>query len=118
MIHPGNHRFKNSVDYRTHHLTDTSKKHDRIVSTCIGKMEMHMTVQMKPYTFNPFHSISVIGLLKIFKLSCDTIDVHEGAAMWLFYFVMNKIASVVLNANLSADGRDTKHSRSATRKTK
>lgn len=72
-----------------------------------------MTVQMKHYTSNPFQPISVIGLSKIFKLACDTDGVHENAAMWLFYFFMNKTASAALDARLTTKRADKKHCRAA-----
>lgn len=117
MNHPVNHHSKKTVSYRTYLLVETSTKYNRTVSNCIAKMAKRMTVQMKPHTFNPLNSISTIGFVNSFKLACDASGAHEGAAMWLFYFFMNKTSSAVLNAGFIADTTGKKHSRSNSGKT-
>lgn len=42
---------------------------------------------MKFYTVDAFGRIYVITFLTIFTLECDTSQVHEGAAIWLFNFL-------------------------------
>lgn len=69
-----------------------------------------MTALMKSHIFNPFGSILIIGFLNR-KVICNTDIVHEGTSMWLFHFFMNKTASAVVNARLSANGAVKKHSR-------
>lgn len=76
-----------------------------------------LTGQIKPHVFNPFDSILIIGMLKIFKLGCYFKGVHEAAAMQLFHFVTNSSASAVLNARLSAERTVKKRSRSTGAKT-
>lgn len=61
-------------------------------------MEKRMTAETMPHKFNHFDSISIIGFLKNFKLACHTNGMHEGAAMWLFHFFINKTVSTVQNA--------------------
>lgn len=62
-----------------------------------------MTVQMKPHTFNCFGTNSIVDFQKHFKLRYDIDSVHQDEVIRLFHFFMNKIASVVINARLSAD---------------
>lgn len=77
-----------------------------------------MSAQMKPHSFGPCDPISVTGFLKSFELACDTNRVHEGTAVCLFHLFMNKTASAVLNAHLSAERSDKKNSRLVSGKTK
>lgn len=77
-----------------------------------------MTAQRKSPTFDPLNPISILGFLNSFKLACDANGNHEGTAMWLFHFSINKSASKVLNARLSADHTNEKVSRKTTVKSK
>lgn len=110
MTHPVIHCFKMAVDYRTYRLANTSMKYDRSISEYILKRAKHMNMQMKPHTFNPFDKILTTRFLKNLKLNCNTDYVQEGAVMRLFHFIMNKMASTVLNARLSSESTDLKHS--------
>lgn len=81
-------------------------------------MVKRTTAQMKPRTFNLFDPISIIEFVKNFELASDTNEVHECAAMSLFDFLMNKTASAVLNAQISAEHTDKQHSQPASGKTR
>lgn len=40
------------------------------------------------------------------KLECDTNEIHEGTAMWLFHFLMKKLASSTLHMRLASKQKD------------
>lgn len=67
-------------------------------------MRKRTTAQMEPPTLSSLHPISITSFLKIFKLTCDTSEVHRGASMWLFYVFMERSCSLCY-ARLSADSR-------------
>lgn len=71
--------------------------------------DKRMSAQTKLHDFTGFTPISPIGLLKNFKIVCDTSDIYEGAALWLFHFIMNRTASTVLNACLCAERTSDKY---------
>lgn len=73
-------------------------------------MSKRMSAQMKIHTFSSFHLIFIIEVLEILKLAGGTIEVRKSAVMWLSHFFVNKNASVVLNAHLSAEYFDETHS--------
>lgn len=64
---------------------------------------------MKPHTFNPFHPISIIAILKNFILACEKNGVHKGVATCLFHFFINKTAFASLKACLSAGDTNTSY---------
>lgn len=81
-------------------------------------MAKRMTAQINPHPFNPFNPIWIISFLKYFKLVWDTNGVHKGVAVWQINFFMNKTASAVLYARLSADSIGKKYSQFASGKTR
>lgn len=74
-------RLKEAVDYGKFRLEDASPKYNTTVSKNVAKMAKRMTALMKPHTFDPFHLISILVILKNFKLACSTSGIQEGAAM-------------------------------------
>lgn len=110
--------FKKAVGYHTYLLVDTIAEYDRLFSNYIAKMAKRLPAQMKPHTFHPFGLMSIIGLLKNFELAWDTNEVHKDATRWLSNFFMNKTASIVLGARLSAERTEKKNSRPASGKTR
>lgn len=82
----------------------------------IAKMTKSMTAQLQPHTVHNFDPISIIGSLRI-SSSSMTERVYT-AAVWLFYFFLNKSACAVLNVFLSAIWTDIKYRRSDSGKTK
>lgn len=61
---------------------------------------------MNSHNFNHFDHTLIIGFWENFKQVCDTNDVHDGTAMWLFHFFIDRIPSAVLNAHLGAESTD------------
>lgn len=97
-IRPVSYRFKVAVEYQTYLLGNIFLTYDRTVLKNVGEMAKRMTNQIKSYIVDPFDPILILGFLKNFKLAYDTNSIHEGATVWLSYFLMNKSASAVLNA--------------------
>lgn len=49
---------------------------------------------MKEHMFDSASFISMIGFLTTFKLGCDAIRIHEGAAMWVMpHFVSERVVA-------------------------
>lgn len=94
--------FKDAVEYRTYRLDNQYTLYDHTVSKNIAKMSKRFSTQMKPHTFDPFDTISIIGFLFNFQLACDTDGIHEGAAIKLFHFFMKKSASSALHTKLTS----------------
>lgn len=66
-------------------------------------MEENLKLQMKAnFSTKVVPPISVLGFFAIFKLVCDTNNIHEGAAMWLLPFFVNNTFSITLNSLISA----------------
>lgn len=53
-------------------------------------MSKQIPAQMKTHTFDPFNLISSMRFFCSFKIACDTNEIHDGAAMWIFHFYMKK----------------------------
>lgn len=90
VVHLVNSRFKKTVDHYTYRQADSLTKYARSVSKFVAKMAEWMIAQIISHTLNLFDGISTVGFLKTFKLVCETNEVYEDAAMWLFYILINK----------------------------
>lgn len=44
-----------------------------------------MNIQMKSTVFNPLDPITILTFVQNFETTYDSNEIHEGAAMWLFY---------------------------------
>lgn len=97
---------------------DISKKYNWLFSKFITKTEKPMTAQMNGHAFSLLDPITVIRVLKKFKLASDINGVHKGAATRLFHFSMNKTVFAVLNARLSAERTEKIYSWSANGRTR
>lgn len=51
-----------------------------------------MDVQMKLPMFSSSGPISILSFLQNFETACESSVIHEGAATWLFYYMMNDSA--------------------------
>lgn len=49
---------------------------------------------MQPRLLDSLKSISIVEIFKNFKFVCDTKRMHEGAAMWILNFFLNKLMIV------------------------
>lgn len=58
--------------------------------------------QMKPHIFNWFYSISFQRLLNSFSFASKPIRIQMVSNIWIFFFLMMKLPSVILNIELSA----------------
>lgn len=110
--------LEEAVDYRAYRRANSSSKIDREVSRNVTKRPKRMMVQMNSLSFHLFDPISIRGFLKIFELVCATTGTYEGAAMRRLYVSMNRPASAVLNAWLSADSGNKNSFRKTTVKSK
>lgn len=90
------------VDCQTHCVEDTSPKYDRTVSRNNIKVAKRMKIHRKPHTFDPFNSLLILEIRKNFKFACDANNIQKSAATWLFHFLMNKPASIILGTWLRA----------------
>lgn len=97
VAHPASHRFKKIIDYHTHRPANTSTKYVRLASKHLAIITRKMTAQMKPLAFNYFDQVSIVEILKHFKLACDTNGVHKSTVVWLFHFIMDKLALIYMH---------------------
>lgn len=56
---------------------------------------------MKSHIFDSFDFTAIIEILYNFELRCDTHDINESAAIWVFQFLKKKLASALLNTTLA-----------------
>lgn len=61
---------------------------------------------MKSVNFKPLDSISILSLLYDFKIVCNSNDVVEAAAMWLFQLFMKDSAKPALAHRVTATKED------------
>lgn len=103
VIHSMSTRFPRAVEYRTSQLKNKFSKNDHIVSKNIRKKLTCMTAQMSPNTFDRFDPLSIIGFRSSFKFAFGINEIHEGAAMWLFYFFVKKLTFSALHTRLASE---------------
>lgn len=96
-----NTRFRKAIDYWSYMWEEKSTKYDRTVSKNFNKVTKSITAQMKSHLFDPFQPISIIEVLRNFKLTCNTNAIYEGAAIWLFNIFVKNSASAALTARLT-----------------
>lgn len=72
------------------------------MSKNIWKISKRMTVQIKSHVLDFFETSSIISSLCIFKLACEIIGTHEGAAIWLCNSFIKKLKFAVFNTSLAS----------------
>lgn len=110
--------FKAEVNFWKFCVAGFSPKFDRKMSKNVSEMAKNLTAQIKPHISDPFDPISILRLLKNFKLASDTSGLQEGVAMSFFHFFINKSASTVLDAIISWDPSTRNASRKTTVKSR
>lgn len=58
--------------------------------------------QLKAHVFDPSSSIYIVWFCATSKLSCDTNDIYESAAMWILPFLIKNTLETKLNRHISA----------------
>lgn len=94
-----------AIGYRTNRVAICLLRYVDTVSICGANLVKTVKLQMITYFFNSKDPKSVTSFLATFKLACDTIRIHQGAAMWfLSHFVKVTIAKA-LNSRMCAENR-------------
>lgn len=99
--------FTDALNFKTYRLGNESQSFDGRISGKIAKSSSRVNVQMKSATFKASDSISVLLLLRSFRIAYDSSASHEGAAMWLFQHFMKEHAKDALSHRVcAAEGND------------
>lgn len=100
VLRPVNPLFRSAVDYRTYRLRLTEKQYTDEDARKMKRWITGAEVEMRTRLFNGSDPITILTFLSSFRSSCDSIGVHEGAALWLFQYFLRDPAKASLTARL------------------
>lgn len=100
IIRPGNKCHEHALNYRTYRSMFQSSEYNGSVVKNIAKWAERRQTQKRSEMFDAFNPISLISYISAFMQVCDTKEIHEVAAMWLFHFHMRGSCADALNSRL------------------
>ena len=103
--------YAKALDYKTYRLNDRSTHYSHRVAGKISKWITRMKVQLGQKQFDPADPVSILSYLSTFKTACDSIGVHEGAAVWLFSAYMKEPAKAALTMRIESNVKKSKPSK-------
>lgn len=65
-----------------------------------------LSVQMESHLFNNCDPIYIFDILQTFKRACNTLSIHKGAAIFLFYHFMKRSAKQDLLHRIKGGSND------------
>lgn len=91
-------RFVGVLDFQSYPLLIADQRFHDNIARRIGSREKLIKLQMNQNSFHPADLISVLRVLSIFALTCDSKGVSKGATMWLFNFSIRNRGTWLFNA--------------------
>lgn len=98
--------YRVAFDYRTYRFIQKSLRYNDDVASPMQKMCNNVAVQMNNQTYDGQDLISFINLLTEIMRACDSSQIHEGTAIWLFIEFMSGPTPTAIKARLTFTSND------------
>lgn len=89
IIKPTHREYLHALNFRTYRLVRRSQTYTDRDAQLFPGWRRKMVQEMEPHTFNGDYSIRILDFLDAFSRACDSMGVHEGAAVFLFVHFMD-----------------------------
>ena len=89
VIRPTLREFRKALDFRNYKLVKRSQTYSRKDAERIPRWKRRMATEMEDHKFDGNDKIRVLSFLVAFRSACDTMGIHEGAAVYLITSFMS-----------------------------
>ena len=105
---PTNELFVDACDFRTYRLNNKNGRYSDSDRRNIRHMRKDIDMQMRTRTFDGSKPITILTFLKEFQDSCNTNNVHEGAARWLVRKYLHGAAQTLFDSTVTGRKNSSK----------